>query len=135
MKPTIIVSSIDIERLEHVLDSLPASQAAVKQGLLGELARAELAEPCDIPANVATMNSTLRFCLNEQAEQFRLTLAYPKDMRADGEQVSILSPVGNALLGLASGDTIDWSRPDGSSFQLTLLDVMYQPEREGHFHR
>jgi regulator of nucleoside diphosphate kinase len=135
MRPNIIVSAVDIERLEHVLDSLPASQLAVKHRLLDELSRGELAEPCDIPPNVATMNSHLRFSLDAPAEEFSLTLAYPKDMQADGQQVSILSPVGNALIGLATGDTIDWSRPDGSTFHLTLLEVMYQPERAGHFHR
>jgi regulator of nucleoside diphosphate kinase len=135
MRPNIIVSSVDIERLETMLDALPLSQAELRHGLLDELGRAELVEPAEIPANVATMNSQLRFSLDEPAEEFCLTLAYPKDMQADGRQVSVLSPVGSALIGLASGDSIGWSRPDGSTFHLTLHEVMYQPERAGHFHR
>lgn len=135
MRPNIVVSSVDMERLENIIDSLPASQAQIKHCLLDELSRADVAEPCDMPSDVATMNSRVRFALDAPAAQFDLTLAYPKDMQPDGEQVSILSPVGSALIGLKSGDTIDWSRPDGSAFQLTLLEVVYQPERAGQLHR
>jgi regulator of nucleoside diphosphate kinase len=135
MRPNIIVSSVDMQRLEDLLDSLPAAQSAVKNVLLDELSRAELVEPDEMPPNVVTMNSRVRFSLDAPAEEFSLTLAYPKDMQADGERISILSPVGNALIGLATGDVIDWTRPDGASFQVTVLDVLYQPERAGELHR
>ncbi|NHZ66223.1 nucleoside diphosphate kinase regulator [Massilia genomosp. 1] len=135
MRPNIIVSSVDMQRLETLLDSLPAAQSDLKNVLLDELARAELVEPDAMPPDVVTMNSRVRFSLDAPAEEFSLTLAYPKDMQPDGGHVSILSPVGNALIGLAVGDSIDWSRPDGASFQLTVLDVLYQPERAGELHR
>lgn len=135
MRPTIIVSSVDMQRLETLLDSLPAAQAEARNVLLDELSRAELVEPGAMPPNVVTMNSRVRFALDTPAEEFSLTLAYPKDMQADGEHVSILTPVGNALIGLAVGDSIDWTRPDGATFQLTVLDVLYQPERAGELHR
>ena len=64
-----------------------------------------------------------------------MTLAYPKDISGSGEQVSVLSPVGNALIGLAAGDSIEWTRPDGALFEVTVLDVLYQPERAGELHR
>jgi regulator of nucleoside diphosphate kinase len=135
MRPNIVVSSVDFERLERLLDALPPSQSAVKHTLLDELARAELVEPADMPLDVVTMNSRVRFALDQAAEEFVMTLAYPKDMQLDGERISILSPVGNALIGLACGDTIGWRRPDGAAFQLTVLDVLYQPERAGELHR
>lgn len=135
MRPNIIVSSVDMERLETLLDSLPAAQADVRNALLDELARAELVEPDQMPPDVVTMNSRVRFTLDAPAEEFSLTLAYPKNMQADGEQISILSPVGNALIGLKAGDSIDWNRPDGATFQLTVLEVQYQPERAGELHR
>ncbi|NHZ94333.1 nucleoside diphosphate kinase regulator [Massilia sp. CCM 8734] len=135
MRPNIIVSSVDMQRLETLLDSLPAAQSDVKNVLLDELARAELVEPEAMPPDVVTMNSRVRFSLDAPAEEFSLTLAYPKDMQPDGGHISILSPVGNALIGLAVGDSIDWHRPDGASFQLTVLDVLYQPERSGELHR
>jgi regulator of nucleoside diphosphate kinase len=135
MRPNIIVSSVDMQRLETLLDSLPAAQAAARNVLLDELSRAELVEPGAMPPQVVTMNSRVRFTLDAPAEEFDLTLAYPKDMRPDGAHLSILSPVGNALIGLAVGDSIDWQRPDGASFQLTVLEVLYQPERAGELHR
>ena len=135
MRPNIIVSSVDMQRLETLLDALPAAQADVRNVLLDELARAELVEPDEMPPHVVTMNSRVRFTLDAPAEEFNLTLAYPKDMQPDGGHISILSPVGNALIGLAAGDSIDWQRPDGASFQLTVLKVLYQPERAGELHR
>ena len=135
MRPNIVVSSIDMDRLETLLDSLPAAQSAAKHALLEELSRAELLEPADMPPDVVTMNSRVRFALDRPAEEFTLTLAYPKDMQPGDERISVLTPVGNALLGLACGDSIDWTRPDGASFNLTVLDVLYQPERAGELHR
>lgn len=135
MRPNIIVSSVDMQRLETLLDALPPTQAGVRNALLDELGRAELVEPGEMPPDVVTMNSRVRFTLDAPAEEFNLTLAYPKDMQLDGEHISILSPVGNALIGLKTGDSIDWNRPDGASFQLTVLDVLYQPERAGELHR
>jgi regulator of nucleoside diphosphate kinase len=135
MKPNIIVSSLDIERLEVLLDSLPASESGVRNRLLDELARAEVREPEEMPADVVTMNSRVRFTIDKASEEFSLTLAYPKDISGAGEQVSVLSPVGNALIGLAAGDSIEWTRPDGALFEVTVLDVLYQPERAGELHR
>jgi len=135
MKPKLIVSSLDTERLEALLDSLPSGMAGVKHRLLEELARAEIVEPDEMPPNVVTMNSKVRFGIDQPAQEFCMTLAYPKDIGPDGDQVSVLSPVGSALLGLSSGDRIEWSRPNGVLFEVTVLDVVYQPEREGELHR
>lgn len=135
MKPRIIVSSVDMERLEALLDSLPAAQSGVRNALLDELARAELVEPADMPPDVVTMNSRIRFSIDGSGEPLSLTLAYPKDMDASGERLSILSPVGNALIGLSVGDSIEWTRPDGACFEVRVLEVQYQPERAGELHR
>ena len=135
MRPKIIVSSLDMDRLEALLDSLPSAEANTKHRLFEELARAEIVEPDEMPPNVVTMNSKVRFAIDQPAEEFCMTLAYPKDMSAEGEHVSVLSPVGNALLGLKVGDTIEWTRPNGVLFEVRVLDVIYQPEREGVLHR
>jgi regulator of nucleoside diphosphate kinase len=135
MRPNIVVSSVDMDRLEALLDALPSAQSAARHALLEELSRAELVEPADMPPDVVTMNSRVRFALDQPAEEFTLTLAYPKDMRPGDDRISVLAPVGNALIGLAAGDSIDWSRPDGAAFKLTVLDVLYQPERAGELHR
>lgn len=135
MKPPIVVSSLDMERLEQLLDSLPENQAGTRSALFEELARAELVEPEQMPANVVTMNSRVRFALDGAQEVFDLLLAYPKDMQGASDKLSVLTPVGNALLGLREGDTISWTRPDGGRFDVTVREIVYQPERAGALHR
>lgn len=135
MKPNIIVSSLDLARLELLLESLPPLQSQALDGLLDELARAEIVEPQDMPSNVVTMNSRVRFAIDKPDQEFSLTLAYPKDINGADDQLSVLSPVGSALLGLNVGDRIEWTRPDGALFEVSVLDVLYQPERAGELHR
>lgn len=135
MRPPIVVSSLDMERLEHLLDSLPAAQAGTRDTLLDELARAELVEPEDMPQDVVTMNSRVRFVLDNAPQEFDLSLAYPKDVDGAGDKLSVLTPVGSALLGLKVGDSIAWMRPDGGRFDVTVREIVYQPERAGDLHR
>jgi regulator of nucleoside diphosphate kinase len=135
MKPPIVVSSLDMERLEALLDSLPSAQAGTREKLMEELARADMVEPDQMPADVVTMNSRVRFVLDNAAEEFDMSLAYPKDVNGEPDKLSVLTPVGNALLGLKVGETIDWTRPDGGRFEVTVREIVYQPERAGDLHR
>jgi regulator of nucleoside diphosphate kinase len=135
MRPPIVVSSLDMERLEHLLDSLPAAQAATRNTLLEELARAELVEPADMPRDVVTMNSRVRFVTGDTQQEFDMSLAYPKDLDGAPDKLSVLTPVGSALLGLKVGDSIDWTGPGGARFDVTVREIVYQPERAGDLHR
>lgn len=78
-RPGIILTSQDLNRLETLLDALPTDAFPGKVELRAELDRAEVVEPQDIPPDVVTMNSRVRFAL-ESGEEFSLTLVYPKDM-------------------------------------------------------
>ncbi|NNG22319.1 nucleoside diphosphate kinase regulator [Telluria aromaticivorans] len=135
MKPTILVSWLDMDRLDRLLDALPAAQARARDALLDELGRARLAEPWEMPPDVVTMNSRLRFSFEASEQPVTMTLTYPKDMNGGAGQLSILTPVGTALLGLKVGDTMSWERPDGGLFEVTVHAIEYQPEREGVYHR
>lgn len=135
MKPTILVSWLDMDRLDRMLDALPSAQASARDALLDELGRATLAEPWEMPPDVVTMNSRVRFTLDGSDQEVTMTLTYPKDMTGDPSQLSILTPVGTALLGLKVGDTISWQRPDGALFQLSVRAIEYQPEHDGKYHR
>ncbi|HDP88505.1 MAG TPA: nucleoside diphosphate kinase regulator [Thioalkalivibrio sp.] len=134
-KPNIIVSEQDYERLEKLLDSLPADAFPGKAALEAELERADIVDSKDVPPDVVTMNSTVRFRVSSSDEEFRLTLVYPKDLDASGEKISILAPVGSALLGLSQGDEIEWPSPGGGRLRVRIEEVVYQPERAGDFHR
>jgi regulator of nucleoside diphosphate kinase len=134
-QPKIIISSLDAERLDKLLESLPAGAFPGKAELEAELARADVIEPRDMPPNVVSMNSTVRFRVDATRETFTLTLVYPKDMDSGTGKISILAPVGSALLGLSQGDEIEWPRPGGGTLKVKIEEVIYQPERAGELHR
>ena len=129
-RPEIILSSIDAERL----DALVASQSFFgRADLEAELARAKVVDPQDVPADVVTMNSTVKFSVEGSGDDIELTLVYPKDVEDSGRTISILAPVGSALLGLKVGQHIDWPAPGGKTLKLTLLEVESQPANGGAF--
>jgi len=129
-----MLTSQDLDRLEALLDTLPAGSFPGKSELQAELDRAEVVSPEAVSPDVVTMNSKVRFAL-ESGEEFCLTLVYPKDMDGSAERISILAPVGSALLGLSVGEHIEWPRPGGGMMKVQLVEVIYQPERAGEFHR
>lgn len=134
-KPHIVISSLDAERLEALLDSSPQGSFPGKEELEAELTRAEIVEPDQIPSTVITMNSTVRFRVESSSQEFTLTLVYPRDIDSSSDKISILAPVGSALIGLSVGDSIEWPKPGGGMLRVCVEDVVYQPERSGQYHR
>ncbi len=133
-RPKIVISSLDLKRLETLLDTLTHSQFPNIDELEGELERAKVVEPEKMPGNVVTMNSTVKFKVASSSKEFSLTLVYPKDAAGGSDKISILAPVGSALLGLKEGDEIAWPKPGGGNINVQILEVSYQPEREGNYH-
>ncbi|WP_025040674.1 nucleoside diphosphate kinase regulator [Nitrosospira briensis] len=133
-RPQVVLTSQDLDRLEALLETLPANAFPAKE-LRAELDRSEIVEPEQIPPSVVTMNSTVRFSIDSSGEDFCLTLVYPKDVDGSGDKISILAPVGSALLGLSTGDEIEWPRPGGGMIKVRIVEIVYQPEREGKFYR
>ncbi|MCW8829768.1 MAG: nucleoside diphosphate kinase regulator [Gammaproteobacteria bacterium] len=134
-KPKIVISSLDADRLDSLLESLSSDAFPGKTELLEELERAEVMEPQAILPTVVTMNSTVRFRVLSTSQEFEMTLVYPKDVDGSGKTISILAPVGSALLGLSQGDEIEWPKPGGGVLQVCIESVTYQPERSGEYHR
>lgn len=134
-RPNIVVSSLDADRLESLLESLPADAFPGRDDLEAELARADIVEPRAVPPAVVTMNSTVKFQVESSSETFSLTLVYPRDMDSSSSRISILAPVGSALLGLSQGDEIEWPKPGGGNLRVRIEEVLYQPERSGEYHR
>ena len=134
-KPQIILSSLDVDRIEALLAVIPASVFPGKAELQAELDRADVLDPQDIPPQVVTMNSTVRFSMVETGKEFCLTLVYPRDMDGSADKLSIFAPVGSALLGLSVGDELAWPGPGGKSMTVQVKDIVYQPESAGELHR
>lgn len=133
--PDIIVSSLDLERLEVLLNSRTASDALRKFNLMEELERAKVVDSRHIPENVVSMNSTVQLSISSSEAPFYSTLVYPKDVKEDGSTLSILSPIGTALLGMKQGDEIYWPNPGGKNIKVRIENILYQPERAGDYHR
>ncbi|MDX9739659.1 MAG: nucleoside diphosphate kinase regulator [Gammaproteobacteria bacterium] len=130
----IVVSSLDLDRLERIMDAGQFRHMPGIDALRREIDRATIMEPADMPAGVVTMNSRVRFVDDASGSEFELTLVYPEASGQAGT-VSVLAPVGSALLGLSVGQSISWQVPGGRKLQLRILDVIYQPESEGELHR
>jgi len=134
-KPKVTVSSLDLDRLETLLAATPDRDFPGKAALQAELDRADVLEPEQMPPDVVTMNSTVRFALQGSDETFSQTIVYPKDADGSADRISILAPVGGALLGMKIGDTIEWPGPGGKPLAVRIVDIVYQPERAGELHR
>lgn len=134
-QPNIMITQLDLDRLETLMASLSHMDASTKYALETELLRADVVDSHDIPSTVVTMNSCVRFKVNETNDVFSLRLVYPKDVKEGEHTLSILAPVGSALLGLNEGDHIQWPKPNGDIMSVCIEEVIYQPEREGIYHR
>ena len=129
----LILTRLDVQRLEQLIDSLPETTPGI-EALQAELDRAEtIVGHEEVPAGVVTMNSRVHCREESSGKDYRLTLVYPTDANADEGKISILAPVGSALLGLQVGQHINWPAPGGKTLKLELLEVEYQPEAAGNY--
>lgn len=94
-----------------------------------ELERALVVSSAAVPGDVATMNSRVRYADETDGARRTVSLVFPSRADAAKGKVSVLAPVGAALLGLSEGQSIEWEFPDGSRRRLRLEQVVYQPER------
>lgn len=130
--PHLKVSRFDLERLERLLERVGARPDFDR--LREELERAEVLEPEQMPPDVVTMNSRVRFADVETGQESEITLVFPRHADAEQGRVSILAPIGTALLGLSIGATIEWPVPDGRTRRLRVVAITYQPEAAGDTH-
>ena len=118
--PSIVLSEPDASRLERLADLPESRRLPAMVQLREELARARVMPAAELPSDVVTMNSSLD-CVDEGTGTTRtLTLVYPGEANIAQGRVSVLSPVGMALLGLRVGQTIDWPVPAGKFVRLTV---------------
>jgi len=134
-KPSITLSSLDVDRIEALMAGIPASAFPGKADLQAELDRADVLAPEQMPADVVTMNSTVQFAIRETSKDFCLSLVYPRDMDGSADRISIFAPVGSALLGLSVGAELAWPGPGGKPMTVQVKQIVYQPESAGDLHR
>jgi regulator of nucleoside diphosphate kinase len=128
---TMCVTSIDMQRLRQLLDNPDLiRQRPYLETLADALDHASIVESSAIPADVVTMNSTVRLIDLNSHEDMVLTITYPEASDINNGKISVLAPVGTAILGCRQGDTITWEVPAGVR-SLRVDRVLYQPEAAG----
>ena len=131
----IFVTSQDRKRLEVLLDAPgTALDREDMRDLARELRRATVVPAVEIPPDVITMNSTARLVDLDDGATHLYTLVYPQDANFSEGKISVLAPVGAAMLGYRVGDEIEWMVPAGLR-HLRVEEVVYQPEAAGDFTR
>lgn len=127
------ITEIDRDRLSKlILAGRAGADAGYLEKLERELACAQIVGPGEIPPDVVTMNSRLRFTDLDTGEEATYTVVYPQDADIDEGRISVLAPIGTALLGYRAGDVIQWPVPAGLR-RLRVDAVLYQPEAVGDY--
>jgi regulator of nucleoside diphosphate kinase len=129
--PQIHLTQTDMDRLLELIDAYPGKRF---EKLESELLRAKVVSREKIPRDVVTMNSRVLFENETTGERREVTLVYPGMADIDAGRISILVPVGTALLGLRKGQSIDWELPSGERQRYRIVGVPYQPEAAGEPH-
>lgn len=119
--PELVISAADEERLAELAASISDSRPELAEALLGELARARSVGDDAVPPGTVRMGSTLTY--EAEGQQRRVTLVFPSEADIDAGKVSVLTPIGAALIGLSEGQSIDWTALDGRTHRLTILSV------------
>lgn len=134
-RPAIIINRLDAERLQRLIDNAPEKDMAVALLLEEELSRGEVRDPEDIPNDVVSMNSQVRFTDLTRGFKMVRTLVYPHSLDSVEDGISVMAPIGAALIGLKVGDIIEWPLPNNTKTNLSIDAIYWQPEREKQFHR
>lgn len=132
----IYITDHDMNRLEELLEV--ASAVNIRDNkhleeLAKELEKAEVVESTAIPANVITMNSVVLLKDLETGEERRFTLVFPRQANIEQNKVSILAPVGTAMIGCRIGHVIVLNAPAGQR-KMRVEKILYQPEAAGDYH-
>ncbi len=120
-KPDIVITRTDHARLTQLANGLLEKNPELADGLLSELERAQVVEDGVAAQEAVQMGSTVEY--EADGSKRRVELVYPTDADISENKVSILTPIGTALLGLRTGQSIDWVANDGRTHRLSILSV------------
>ncbi|NPU96171.1 MAG: nucleoside diphosphate kinase regulator [Candidatus Omnitrophica bacterium] len=134
----IVLSEMDFQRIKEDIQNFRFQGDARLFGYVNnlekELHHARVVPPEEIEADVVTMNSTVRVMDVKTKESTVYTLVYPHDANIDENKISVLSPIGCALIGCRVGEVVDVKVPSGVR-QYRIEELLYQPEAAGELHR
>lgn len=128
-KPSLVIGEVDHRNLMSLALAMEKASPEVSEALLAELDRARVVPQAKLPAQVVRMGSTVEFNLNGGAKR-RVTLVLPGEADIGSGRISVMTPIGAALIGLSTGQTILWPSRDGREQALSIVNVEH-PEADG----
>jgi regulator of nucleoside diphosphate kinase len=131
----IFITTKDAERLGQLIRGAahPSDHERIYLKMLSEeLLKAEIVEPLKIPRDVVTMNSLVKFRDVDSREVYMHSIVYPSSANYEDGKISVLAPIGMALLGYRVGDVVEWPVPAGVR-RLRIEEVLFQPEAAGQY--
>jgi regulator of nucleoside diphosphate kinase len=134
MLKEIYITDLDRERLKSIIDAELKSGHMLDKSMKKldeEINNAKVVNSRQIPQDIITMNS--RALLHLDREEFEVSLVYHEEADWSNSKMSVLSPIGTAILGYRVGDTVEWEIPSGIA-QIQIKDLLYQPEACGDYH-
>lgn len=125
-RPRIIIAASDHARLVRLTETAlsRAAPSPVAEYLSDELSRAQIVPDQDCSADIIRMGSQVSYSDEASGRTRKVSLVYPEAADIDRNQISVLTPIGAALIGLSPGQSIDWPSPSGGSGKLTVLEVV-----------
>ncbi len=131
----IVVTQTDLSRLQNLIIEtrrVEMRKTEYLEQLENELTRAIIVHSNEIPSDVITMNSTATLLDTITNDEMQVTLVYPDNANVDEGKISVLAPIGTAMIGYKTGDIFEWQVPDGIR-RLKVVQVLFQPEAEGNY--
>lgn len=128
--PNIQITQADLNKLQQLLRTtqvMSPEDKSNRESLSKELLRAEVKPSVEIPADVVTLNSRARLRDLATGDVMELSIVLPEDVDVEAGRISILAPLGTAMLGFRKDDVFDWSTPGGQS-RFRVEEILFQPE-------
>ena len=131
----VYITEIDYAKLKSLIKDACIKDGGEKGKALRDLEKeinsAKIVEAKELPGNVITMNS--KAVIDMSGDEEEITLVYPQEADIANNKISVLSPIGVAVLGYGEGDTVEWDIPYGVA-EIKIKRVLYQPEAAGDYH-
>jgi regulator of nucleoside diphosphate kinase len=136
-KRTIYITEFDLNRLNKLIEMME-DQPDIRdrkyiEELDDELRRAKVVAPKSVPGDVITMNSKVRVKDLDTGKETIYQLVFPGDADVKQNKISVLAPIGTALIGFRVGETLEWKAPAGVK-TIRVEEILYQPEAAGDYH-
>jgi regulator of nucleoside diphosphate kinase len=122
-RPRIILSKAESDRLADLAVAVFGSMPAIAKALIDEVNRADVVAPHRLPSDAVAMHSVVEFRDDVTGRVRTVQIVYPQYADISVDKVSILTPIGVALIGLSAGQSTIWQGRDGITRRLTVLQV------------